>query len=199
MDVYEFDISYFEKIISSFNDDRRLAFGLLCCERLYPNFVRFSLKFQWSNSSILRGIIDFAWKYLLTENNKDNIVVYKKQCDDLAPDTEKFETILVSSALDSVVSVSLLLDIIATPDNMKPVIEILNLATDTVDMFVQEFENMDSCDSNLENKIKLHPLMQAELKQQRDDLEFVNGCMNYIDLCNRFKGQRKSTIEDYTL
>ncbi len=48
------------------------------------------------------------------------------------------------------------------------------MVRDSVDMYVQELEDMDPADPELEEKILAHKLMQEELRRQREDLEFLN-------------------------
>jgi uncharacterized protein YjaG (DUF416 family) len=87
-----------------------------------------------------------------------------------APDTEDFETVYVSSALDAAASAGLVLDYVLE-GSTSSIVEIASLCRDTVDMIAQERENMDSSDPKLEERISSHPLMQAELKRQRTDLQ----------------------------
>jgi Protein of unknown function (DUF416) len=42
---------------------------------------------------------------------------------------------------------------------------------DTVDMYVQELEQMPTSTQDLEERIRLHPLMQNEIERQYSDLE----------------------------
>lgn len=94
------------------------------------------------------------------------------ECEENIPDTEDFDSIFVSSALDASTSIVALLrdtDSIAT----DVVVEIASFARDTVDMYVQELESMEFYGAELEEKILKHPLMQAELKSQRETIESI--------------------------
>ncbi len=54
------------------------------------------------------------------------------------------------------------------------IVEAVTLVHDSVDMYVQELEDMDPADPDLEENILGHELMQNELRRQREDLEFLS-------------------------
>jgi hypothetical protein len=94
------------------------------------------------------------------------------QCDALTPDTEDFQIILVSSALDAANVVLCLLQTIADAE-AGVAADAAELAADLVDMYVQELESMDRQAPDLEQRIANHPLMRAECQRQLEDLSLL--------------------------
>ena len=170
----EFDKTYLKAKLKELSREQKILFMLSCCERLYPNYLVFNKKHEWGNPLVLRKALDFAWTVLERgiEENKEELKKFIKLCDEITPDTEDFDSIFVSQALDSSVAVASLLEYIISDSNDK-IIEVASLARDTVDMYVQELEDMAPNDPNLEKMILEHPLMQQELKRQRQDIEML--------------------------
>jgi uncharacterized protein len=57
--------------------------------------------------------------------------------------------------------------------DVDKIVKTATYATDSVDLYVQEIENMDPNSPELEQVILTHRLMQRELSQQEKDLKFV--------------------------
>lgn len=165
----EFNEEFLASQLETLSRFQRLAFLLSCCERLYPNYVAFSKNHAWGEPGVLRNVLDFAWSALEGEDVSERIDDLIIQCDAVIPDTEDFDSEYVSPALDASVSALLLLKLLKEDSAVKAA-EAASLACDTVDMYVQEYENMDSDDPAFENLILKHPLMQDELRRQREDI-----------------------------
>jgi len=90
----------------------------------------------------------------------------------IAPDTEDFDSVLVSSALDAALATCLLMRAFGDQQT-DSIVEVVTLVRDSVDMYVKEMEDMDPADPDLEENILGHELMQKELRRQREDLEFL--------------------------
>ena len=98
----------------------------------------------------------------------------RRQCDAAAPDTEDFDSLIVSPALDASSAALSLLEYLNTSD-LSRVGEVAALCCDSVDMYVQEIDGLNPGSKTLEADILKHPLMQRELKRQRDDLQRLGG------------------------
>jgi uncharacterized protein len=145
------------------------AFGLSCAERLWGNYKQFSTETKWGDASRLRFILDNLWLFLGGQVSGEDISRYREECESLMPETEDFQTILVSSALDAASAALLLID--SLPDQDRASIgDISSLCIDTVDMFIQEELDLQPSDPVLETRILEHELMQRELTVQRLDL-----------------------------
>jgi len=149
---------------------KNVLFALRCCERLYPNFVFFSSKFRTGDPVPLRQSLDFSWLSLLDDERKIDVSEYLfSSIESQMPDTECFDTIYVSSALDACAACLLLLEFLRHR-RLNRILEIATLARDTVDMFVQELENLPPNDPDIEKKIQAHELMQNEIKVQKSTM-----------------------------
>ncbi|MBI2377228.1 MAG: DUF416 family protein [Deltaproteobacteria bacterium] len=165
-----FDPEELRKALLGLAPQQRLAFGLSCSERLYPNYVVFTGEQGWGEPKTLRAALDLAWDALLGQAPPlDAVRHLKKHVEDAGPDTGDFGTILVSSALDAATTAGLVLKLVEA-DDADLAVEIASLARDTVDMYVQVIEHLDPSDPAFEKKILVHRFMQAELRRQRDDL-----------------------------
>jgi len=162
----------FQQRINELDHRSALAFGLSCAERLYRNYVKFSQDFNWGEPKRLREILDKIWNYMQTDIIDFSLDDEKEKCEDLMPDTEDFQTILVSSALDASSAVLMLLDYISNHD-AQSIGDISSICNDTVDMYVQELLDIKQNDPYYEAKILDHTLMQTELIRQRENIEHL--------------------------
>ena len=152
--------------------ESQVAFALSCCERMFPNYHAFQQHHGWGDANVLRSGIDYGWSWLTgggVEAGK-GAEDLRNACESQAPDTEDFPSIYVSPALDAASAVTLLLDLIRDGDSTLAV-DIATLSRDTVDMYVQELEQMPANSPGLEDRIRLHPLMQVEIERQYNDIE----------------------------
>ncbi|WP_081426161.1 DUF416 family protein [Sorangium cellulosum] len=165
-----FNGSALERNLASLSREALVAFGLSCCERLYPNYVAFKREAGWGDPDVLRYGLDLAWGVLEGfEPSQESVNSARQQVRRAEPETEDFDTILVSSALDASASVGLLLKFIED-GGVGSIVEIASLCRDTVDMFVQDQDGLVPNDPKLEERILNHRLMQRELQRQQDDL-----------------------------
>jgi uncharacterized protein len=168
----DFDLPALRSRLERLSPEKRLAFLLSCAERMVPNYREFHRRYQWGQPEVIRQALDLVWAALQGVGSRDQLQELRAQCDRATPDTEDFDTILVSSALDAAATACLLLDLL-DGGNLGQVMEGAALARDTVDMYVQELEDMDANDADLEERILGHPLMQQELRRQREDVELL--------------------------
>lgn len=160
---------------------KQLVFGISVCQRLLPNFKFFAIKNHVNGTSTLEDCLQKAWENIFLGLTLKDEINNAHLCESVAPSTEDFDTILVSSALDAAMSISLLMKAFVQKDTHL-IVDIATLARDSVDMYVQDIDNLDSNDSDIEQKIFSHNLMQNELKQQRLDLEYLATLSNEIQL-----------------
>jgi uncharacterized protein len=165
-----FDKDFLANELSTLPKTHRLAFAASCAERLFPNYAAFSQKTNWGDTKVLREALDEVWGILSGKVvEKERIAKLMALCDQVTPDTEDFDSIDASLALDATNAVYTML-MCVTDCTVQKAVEVASYARDTVDMSVQELENMDYNDPHFEKKILQHPLMAKELKKQRGDL-----------------------------
>lgn len=177
-----FDEDALEVQLSQMSIRARLAFALLCCERMLPNYRAFATQEDFGEPAVLRQTLDGFWDFL--EKDELPALEGKNRCEELAPDTEDYQSLLTSPALDAAVAIATLFDVVGS-ESPKPALEIACLARDTVDMYVQEIESMDSSSPTLEDQIADHTLMQKEIEKQQSDLALLGGGWNVVELRSR--------------
>lgn len=170
------------KTLYELEPKKQLTFAYLACERLYPNYLNFVSKFQFGDASVLRTAIDYILSCILNGTidsslTKKLILSVEKN----TPDTEDFDTIFVSSALDACTSVAEALDFLLDKQDSR-IKDISTVAIDSVHMYIQEFESLDfNTDKNFQKKIYSHPLMVREIAIQTGIINYLSNC-NSIDL-----------------
>lgn len=152
---------------------KQLVFLLIVCQRLIPSFRAFAAETGGEGSTQLRGLLAKTWDSLLNGVSHTDFSSEAALAESLAPDTEDFDSVLVSSALDAAVAISLLMKAFSDQQT-DTIVEAVTLVIDSVDMYVQELEDMDPANPDLEENILGHELMQNELRRQREDLEFLS-------------------------
>lgn len=193
-----FDEDTLAATAAQLSPETRLAFALACTERLLPNYQAFTAQVGWGQPQTLRRALDLAWQVLVgawspTEKELASLEQDVISCE---PETEDFDTVLVSSALDAACCAGHVLALVRSgePDEM---VAVASLARDTVDMYVQEAESMPPQAPDLEERIRLHPLMQAELQHQADllsELSEGTGQRNFSAFMSRYKTAAMSNI-----
>ncbi|RVU34863.1 DUF416 family protein [Hwanghaeella grinnelliae] len=168
----EFDENALFKLLKGLIYWKQLAFLLAACQRLIPSFQAFSKENGVAGEETLQEILAQAWAAL--ENRETNIdFSYNAElAESVAPSSEKYDSIFVSSAMDAAIAVSLLMRAFER-NQTETIVEAVTLARDSVDMYVQELESISPTDPELEEKILSHELMQNELCRQRKDLSFL--------------------------
>ncbi|KAI9450913.1 hypothetical protein F5148DRAFT_1290478 [Russula earlei] len=163
------------EVVKELGYSKQLTFAYLTCERLYPNYVYFSKHFHFGEPGTLRIIIDFIYEVLLSNPyNQDQIQKYLAELEPNFPAPENFNTILASSSLDVCMAIAETLNFIADK-KFQRILDISTFATDSVDMYVQELENLDyNLDPDFEVKIQSHLLMQQELKVQAGIISYLS-------------------------
>lgn len=155
------------------NDEKKITFSLLICERLLPNYVYFSKKYSYGNPSELNNIISILYKNLLEKIEDPNIDNYIDTVEEIIPDTEDYSTILVSFALDACTSILSTLYFLKDKE-IENIVDVSTYATDTVDMFIQERDDLDVSNPNLELLIEEDLFMQNEIKRQSNVIDYLN-------------------------
>jgi uncharacterized protein YjaG (DUF416 family) len=162
-----------EREIESLSPQGRLAFLLSCAERLFPNYLAFSNAESWGDPAALRDALELGWSTLQGEQISPAIIEnVMARAEAVTPDTEAFDSPLVSAALDAAVCATLVAELLLH-DDPKKVKDAASLARDTVDLHVQELERFEGGDPLLERKILAHPLMKQELARQREDVQLL--------------------------
>ena len=194
-----FNGSAIERALAPLSREAQVAFAISCCERLYPNYLAFKRETGWGEPDVLRKALDLAWSFLEgVWPSPDSVALVRQQIQAAEPETEDFNTILVSSALDAAACANLILQFVEE-GGVGKIVEIASLCRDTVDMFVQDQDGLVPTDPKLEERILNHRLMQAELQRQHDDLldlkSFSGLPTEVAKLREKWRNPQKSNID----
>ena len=193
-----FDNATTRAALSKLQVHQQVAFAAACCERMLPNYATFMREVGWGDPGPLRRALDGLW--LACEGkipSETELRDLLARCETCAPDSDDFESLYVAAAQDAVFAICAVLDFLLD-DDLDRLVSAPQLATDSVDLVVQERENMDSADPQLERKILEHPLMQQELQRQKRDLAEVkslargDGAALFV---LRSRAQHRSSLE----
>lgn len=194
--------SFNEEVLSEKLDKlvywKQLVFLVSVCQRLLPSFIVFAKEAGVHGEDVLQNALDKAWNSLLDGEFLLDLSLQQELCESVAPDTEEFDSKYVSSALDAAIAISLLMKAF-TINETNIIVEATTLIRDSVDMYVQEIENMDPNDPNLEKRILCHELMQNELKKQKEDILYLSKLENeqvpsMIDIKNKWFDRKDSCL-----
>jgi len=145
-------------------------FALLLCERMMSSLDRFSNDTGF-DGIIYREFLDDVWLHLAGNGNLTSYREAAEECLDRAPDTAEFDHPLTSAALNAALSVGATMSFLVDYD-VDHVIEAAGLARDTVALYAQSIETTPPRSLGFK-EIMEHPLVQQELRQQAEDLEFL--------------------------
>lgn len=188
--------------IKNLDFNKQLIVAYLTCERLYPNYVYFSNKFEFGNSSKLRSAIDYIYEHLFVNDfNVVKIKILIASVEKNTPEPGEFETILASSALDAGVSIIETLESMIVKDRDR-LSDVSKSAVETVYMYIQEIENLDyQNDEEFDIKMDNHPLMKKEVQIQQGIITYLfnSSKINYDDVNTLLQLQDKIGIGNLEL
>lgn len=164
------------------NHRERVALCLMCCNRLAPLYLQFSTTENWGNSETLRQLRELAGKWLAGDASIP--AVLRSDLDAVIPDTEDFESALVSYALNASVAHACLLDLFLD-DNLESVLSVLQACYDSVDFFLQDRLDPEQRGGVQEQQIENHAVMRAEVGWQFAAIQAVQGNSDLINLIRR--------------
>jgi uncharacterized protein len=193
-----FDEKLILKELNDISEFHRIAFAASCCERMLPSYKKFVEVENWGDYECFRIFLNQIWGHIIGNYlTGEYIINSMDMCFEIGPDSEYFESVYTSYAIDLGSAIYHTFKYCLTSD-IKNLLAVANAAISTVDLFVQEKYNMDPNDHNLEFKICNDELMQTEIIKQIDDLKLLANNANldeqFVELF-RSKVEGKSNIE----
>jgi uncharacterized protein len=143
-------------------------------------------------TSIYQECLDRAWRHLAGTANLCNYGELAEECLDDAPDTEEFDHPLTSAALNAAIAVGAMMSFLAD-SNVDHIVEAAALARDTAALYAQSLDAIAPRSLSF-SEIMEHSLVQQELRQQAEDLKFLESLptdvpQEIIPLIKRHEGQ----------
>ncbi|GAB3513266.1 YjaG family protein [Emticicia fontis] len=187
-----------EKKIVKLSFKQQVLFAVLTCEKLLPNYRQFSDTEKWGNIEVLEDAIVMIYQYLqdIEVNDEELDAAYEK-ISEITPDVERFKGDLASYALDTCSAVSDAVEFLLSEDQSY-LINIVSIAQETIDMFVQESEELDPIDEYLDKKIAQNQYMKREYKRQHEILRKLLGAeidLPFISSMRDFNNSTGAIIE----
>ena len=94
----------------------RAAYAAACAERLLPLYEWFQQVESWGDRHVLEKGAELTWNWIITGQPQDaEIADAVRACDDVTPNTEDFQSPLVSRALDAASAVAQALEACISP------------------------------------------------------------------------------------
>jgi uncharacterized protein YjaG (DUF416 family) len=174
---------------------KKILLCLLLCERLIENYDFFSKRYNYGNVNILKKTIDDLFSEVEKNISRYNVEDLISKIEEVTPDTEDYETIYVSFALDACTSIMSTLQYI-NDKNDDNVVDVVLYSRDTVDMFIQEKDDLNLSPIEVNEYIEKDIFMKNEKKYQAELIEYLqrtdNISFNEISL---LRNNRKSPID----
>lgn len=187
-----------EKKIVKLSFKQQVLFAVLTCEKLLPHYRQFSMVEKWGNIEVLEDAIVMIYQFLqdIEVNDEELDGMYEKIAE-ITPDVVRFEGDLASYALDTCSAVSDAVEFLLSEDQSY-LINIASIARETIDMFVQESEELTTDDEDMENRIAQSPYVKREAKRQQDILRKLLGAeidLPFISAMRDFNNSSGAIIE----
>lgn len=191
---------YLKSRLSKLPLTKQVVFGLVCCERMFPIFIKFSKDTSWKTPDAVRHFIDLLWDYaedpegtLITEEELDEAI-------ELVPDTDdedlydSDEDDLLDEACEAAGVVALLMKSIVERSDITKTLTVIvnNKLVECLCCYVEIFledsddETFPYMDENFEQTLEValqNPLCGFEVvsdevkDKRRDESEFVRNVL----------------------
>jgi len=174
--------TYQEKIkqeISLLSHKEKVTLCLMCCNRLSSLYDIFYETVHWGDPSVLSEIRSLATNWL--NGSKVVPLLQKSKIDQVIPDTDAFDSLYVTYALNASAAHAYLLELILK-NNQELLGYVLQYCYDTLDYHIQELLDPKCIERIPEEQIENHPLMLNEVNWQFDALQKVKGNENLLTL-----------------
>lgn len=163
-------ISYKEairKISDSTIWPQKAMFVAIMAENMLYCYEFFHRSENWGNPEILKESISLLYQSVFTNPNdlKEEASICLEKIYIVAPDLDDFEGGTASYGLDSCVVIDDALNFLHAQSSVY-IERVVNAIANTLDMYIQEKENIDSQDPNREDKIANDPYMLNEIGRQ---------------------------------
>jgi uncharacterized protein YjaG (DUF416 family) len=152
----------------------KLAFAYAICVRLQPHYQAFSHATGWGNPVVMQAALDLLRRAIFLPPALADLRRSYRQVERVTPDSEDVGSPLGSLALDTCCAVLSAFDFVLG-GNDQSVLDVATFSRNTVDVYVQEIEELDPSDPELEAKIDGHQYMVREVKWQREALDQLTG------------------------
>ncbi|GAA4372481.1 DUF416 family protein [Hymenobacter koreensis] len=159
-----------ETQIIGLSDRQKAVFAGLVCERLYPQYQAFCEAESWGSPVVYERGVELLYNSGLGEFHKQEAASLLEKLELVTPALNASKSPLTSYAVDACIALNEALQFLT--DKLES--HLHNCATaamDSVDMFVQDYQNLSPSRRGLEAVVAADPFMQAEKARQHRLLE----------------------------
>jgi len=158
--------------LSPLSHRARVAFGLSCCERGLPSLVAYRDETGQGSPEDLARILDAAWGFVEGRELGGDVDELIARCKRAAPTEPGATSIHAGPAVNAGFAFVLMLETIAT-GAIDKVIEAGAVTSDSAESYSRGDLGLDDDAPDLEAHLAAHPLVQRELRRQRDDIKLL--------------------------
>jgi uncharacterized protein YjaG (DUF416 family) len=156
--------------ILSLSDNQKSIFAGLICERLYPQYDTFCQAVNWGSPAVYERGIELLYNSALGEFHRQEAASLLEKLELVTPSLQDFRLNLTPFALDACVALEQAL-LFLTDKLETRITNCATAATDSVELFVEEYLQLDPDRRGFEMTIAADPFLQAELARQHRLLE----------------------------
>lgn len=153
---------------------KQLAFAYLSCERFYPNYLYFSDNYDFGNPTNVRAAINFIRDGIFDNIDKQKIDSIQQAIEDNTPRTENFVTFYATNAMYAAGIIYESVGLLKHQDSSRILDDISTMCSDSVDLFIQERDDMEYGDTDFGAKILNDHVMQQELAIQKGIILYLS-------------------------
>ena len=145
---------------------------ILLSERMLPILRKFGEDVNFPIAHYETSLCK-AWLSMKADNAIDDYSQDATICFELAPDMDEFDHPLKSYALNTCLSIGLLMEFIAQSDDSS-ILEVAKLAYENVFMHVQEILELEFVTKRTLTDIENHSSVQFELARMKTQIDFLD-------------------------
>lgn len=166
--------SKISELINSLDEKKSIVFSGLICKRMRILFVSFSVREDFGNIGDYDKALDIIFTSAMSDRiNLKLIESIKLRFEESFPDLDEFDTVYASYALDACSSIEQAL-MYLLDKKKEHIVNCSTAATDVVDMFVQEYLDLNPSNPDLEDIISNNFFMTQEVNNQLDVLNTLD-------------------------
>ncbi|MEO0042471.1 MAG: hypothetical protein RL329_1919 [Bacteroidota bacterium] len=162
-----------QKKLKKLTYQQQILFVSLLCEKLLPNYTFFNKRTNWGSILKYSNVLEWIYNHSLNPEYKNIKEINKKiEClSKLYPDIDEFPNEFSASyALDACCAMESVL-VFIQKGSLTDAVKVVSTLMDSLDMYIQQLEDMDPADALLEDKIQSHQLMKLEMASQENIIQ----------------------------
>jgi len=150
----------------------RTAFVLSCVERMLPSLDALHSERGGDLPAIVGEVVETAWSFLRGGDPPPDLAALTDRYQQLPPVDELPGSIHAGPATNAAFAITSLLETLRT-GSLDKAIEAAAVAADSAESYAAAELGLSADAPDLDARIAAHPLVQQELKRQRDDIRLL--------------------------